>query len=442
MRILQTVHGFLPNQRAGTEIYTNDLCKELAKRNEVHVLYPVYRGRKYDLNSFDREGIRIYELTVPLGFLEKINYATNFRSTYENKETEQKFAKLLNIVKPDIIHFQHLIYLSASLIRIGKDRKIPTVLTLHDYWFICPRIHLLKMDYSLCKGPDENCQNCFQCWNIQKVDTLYGYLSKCGFPQRLSKSLLGFICQAANPIEEFIRRSDYMKSLLRRVDRIIAPSRFLMNMFVQSGVPREKIIHSPKGYNLSAFKNFKKKDGHKLSFGFLGATAKHKGFDILIEAFNEINTNDVELRIYGNHHLDSKDIEKMQFKMRNRNIRFMGAYEDVREPYSEIDVLVFPSICYENRPLALTESIITETPIIASNIGSIPELVKDGENGLLFEVGNSKDLYKKMIAVIESPDLLENLRRKSDQIKSIKNQAEDIEEIYQGILRGSRQNFS
>lgn len=416
------------------------MCKELAKRNEVHVLYPVSQGNRRGLNSFRKENLEIHELNVPSDFLWAISRATNFKSTYKSRYIESAFKRLLDTLRPDIIHFQHLMNLSASLLEIAKQRRIPTIVTLHDFWFICPLINLLKPDFSLCSGPDDSGRNCFQCWDSERAEVISNLLSKHHLRFVTPVSILSTIRKVRNPPYLFVERAAYMKSLLLEADRIIAPSRFLIDIFSKYGVPPEKIVYIDKGFDLSLFENYdsfrspQNKHSGKLVFGFMGGIGIYKGFNILIEAFNILKGEDAELRIYGNYNPLSKEFGDARSRIMNQNVKFMGRYDDVRQPYSEIDILIFPSICYENRPLVLTESIITRTPVIASNLGSIPELIIDGENGLLYEAGNSQDLYNKIMMFVQHPELLERLKGSPSKIKSIHDEAEELERTYREIL--------
>ncbi|AEH25422.1 glycosyltransferase [Pyrococcus yayanosii] len=176
MRILQVVHGLYPMRKAGTEIYTYYLSRELAKEHEVHVFYPVFEKtakRELRIREIKREGMHLHELVIPNGILDKIKRLWSsmfFENTYRNLEIEEIFEKLLKEVNPDIIHFQHLIGLSAGLIEIAKRHGFPTVLTLHDYWFMCPTINLLRWDYSLCEGlHPEMCWSEKQLYNLGEI---------------------------------------------------------------------------------------------------------------------------------------------------------------------------------------------------------------------------------------------------------------------------------
>jgi len=331
-----------------------------------------------------------------------------------------------------------LIRLSTTLIEVAREFNILTVLTLHDYLFMCPNVHLTKYDYTICDDPEPN--KCSKCWIKKQAKTISEGLNRYGIPKSLSEKPLQFTLRAFNPPKKFKERENYMKSLLLKVDRIIAPSKFLRNVFIKYGVPEDKIIHSENGYNLSAFKGFKKKkkDTDKIVFGFAGNVLPIKGVHILIDAFLNVPEDKAELKIYGGYNPKSKYVRKILTKAkRKKNIKFMGRYEDVRKPYSEIDVLIVPSLVYETGgPLVIREALATKTPVIASRIGSIPELIVDSVNGLLFEPNDSKDLYEKIMMIIEHPELIEKFKANIKPPRSIEDQAKELEGLYKLLLGG------
>jgi len=446
MRILQVVHGFLPERRGGTEIYTYNLSKELSKNHEVHIFYPrrIKRARGSSPAQYEN-ALHAVEHVIDIGskrsrFLSRIKLL-GFKGTYGNGKVDREFEGLLDAINPDIVHFHHVLDLSASLIKIVKLRGLPVALTLHDFWFICPTINLLKVDCTICKGPDIQSRNCFKCNSAAQAESIAEALVKYGIPRGISKALskayeLPFM--TVTNIGDFKRRQERMKSLLLMVDKLIAPSRFLRNIFIQYGIPGDRIIYSGNGYDSSVLEGFKRKEHDKLVFGFAGGVAKHKGVHVLVEAFNRVESENVELRIYGTYDPKSNYFKELQSMIRNDNIKFMGRYTDVREPYSEVDVLVVPSIWYETGgPLVIIEALIAKTPVIASNIGCIPEFIEDGATGLLFETGNAEDLFYKMKLVLENPSLIKKFKSNIKPVKTIQEQAKEIEAIYEDLRLGS-----
>ncbi|XRP97073.1 glycosyltransferase family 4 protein [Methanocaldococcus sp. 16A] len=447
MRILQVVHGFPPKQRAGTEMYTYYLSKELAKKHEVHVFYPTRdKGKKsITIHSFEREKLHLHELVIPNDFIWKIKRFWDLlliKNTYINKSVEGIFRTLLRRIKPDIIHFEHLIGLSTTLINIAKEEfNIPIVLTLHDYWFMCPNIQLITYEHIICKEPDPS--KCRECWVKNRAKDISKALGVYYIPKSLTERPLEIVLKIFNHPEKFEKRNKYLKSLLLKADKIISPSKFLRETFIRYGISEDKIIYSENGYNLEVFKGFKKKKNstNKIIFGFAGNVIPIKGVHVLVDAFLKVPEEKAELRIYGYYNPKSEYVKKILTKAkRKKNIKFMGRFEDIKEPYSGIDVLIFPSIWYENCPLVLAEARATKTPVIASNLGAIPEFVKHGKTGLLFEPNNPEDLYEKIMQIIQNPKLIEKFKANIKLPRSIEEQAKEIEEIYKSLMRCYHEN--
>jgi glycosyltransferase involved in cell wall biosynthesis len=228
-----------------------------------------------------------------------------------------------------------------------------------------------------------------------------------------------------------------MKRLLLKVNRLISPSQFLKNIFIDYGVPEKKITFSENGYNyakLSVSEKNLNKD--KIIFGYIGRVVSEKGIHTLIEAFSKVPEEKAILQIYGGYELKSYFVRKLLNKVSGRrNIKFMGEVNNINKAYKEIDVLVFPSIWYENCPLVLAERKLTNTPVIASNIGAIPDFVKNEEDGLLFEVNNHIDLYEKVMTIVRNPELIKKYSDNvNDYPKTIERQSLEIEASYEYCL--------
>lgn len=230
------------------------------------------------------------------------------------------------------------------------------------------------------------------------------------------------------------------------IDLFIAPSQFLRNEFIRFGIPKEKIKFVPYGIETESFGGSKKEPSDKVRFGFIGTILPAKGVDILIQAFNKIKDRRVELKIYGKlfpyrgFEYYPGFIKKL---VKNESIQFMGGFnhEDVSAIFSEIDVLFFPSIWNENCPLTILEAFASKTPVIASRIGGVPELVDDGVNGLLFNPGDADDLYRKMQRVIENADILGKLKGKIPEVKNMETNAKEMEEIYNKLVGKNEEIF-
>lgn len=441
MRVLQVVHGWPPKARGGTELYTYQLSMELSKRNDVHVVYPVvhttiypllFLQRKPSLRSFDQGPLKIHEICMAKSSFDRFS----FRPEYNNRYVDVCFEGLLDRLEPDVVHINHLIDLSSSILRVAKDKGYPVVLTLHDYWFLCPLINMLKADSSICTGPDEDGSNCAECWREQRKKLIDYYVDNRHLPRRAAELFISPVLYRIDAAD-FSERRKHMGELLMCADKLIAPSQFVKGLFVKHGISGGLIVCSSNGYDLRCFDGFKKATGPGLTFGFVGGVKKLKGLDLLVEAFTQISDPEVRLLIYGK--VDQLFSSHLASKAKDPRIHIMGPFDDVRAPYSEIDVLVVPSIWQETGgPLVVKEALATGTPVIASRLGCIPEFVKDGENGLLFEAGDTGDLIKKMKIIIENPEMVRMMSRRAGRVKSIEEQASEIEQIYKEAMGLSR----
>jgi glycosyltransferase involved in cell wall biosynthesis len=446
MKILQVAHSFPTHNLAGVEIYTYHLSQELSRENEVFVFYRVsdIRKKEYELNFEKFNGLNIITINNTFRFCD------SFEKFYKNEVIARQFASVLDKIKPDIVHIQHLIFLSTTIINEIKKRGIPVIFTLHDYWLICPQWHFLKKDLTICDNNDVS--GCVSCLDYQ--------LSMKKIPKniylKLRSVLPGFIISWLKNMylnlvkrgssshqmsEKVILRRKHIQELSLKVDLFIAPSQFLRSKFIEFGIPEERIQFIPHGINTEYSSGFKREPSERIRFGFIGTILPAKGVDFLIEAFNRIKDKPAELKIYGKM-FPYKGFESypgyLSRLVKNGNIRFMDGFDHkyIGNIFSGIDILVIPSIWNENSPLVIFEAFSTKTPVIASRVGGITEIIKDKENGLWVEPANPDDLYDKINSIIDQPDLIEKLKNGIKKPKTIEENAQEIEVIYRGLLNG------
>ncbi len=403
MRIAKVIHGFPPFYMAGSEVYTYNLCSELAKNHDVWVFSRVENpyAPLYEVRQDRVDGIDIARVNKP-----PRDYT--FRAKYVDEKLDKVFAKWLDSVSPEIAHVGHLSHLSTNIIRILKERGIPVVYTLHDYWLICLRGQLITDELKICENRSiEGCARCF---------ALYFQSIKEGK-------------------REVERWKQHMRDIIDLIDTFLAPSRFLRRTFIESGVPEDKTQYSDYGFDITLFDEFSKTESDIIRFGFLGRIIPAKGIDLLIEAFCGMEEEDAVLNIYGSLSASGRYLKD---KVRNPRIHFRGSYDnrDIAKVLSEVDVLVVPSIWYENSPLVIHEAFLAKVPVIATNLGGMAEYVHDGENGLLFELGNVKNLTEMMEMIVRNPTLLQKLSDKETPVRTIQEDADSVVGVYERLLRG------
>jgi glycosyltransferase involved in cell wall biosynthesis len=446
MKILQVSHSFLPFNFAGVEVYTYNLCRELSKNHKVYIFYRINDLRFKDYRIFygNLNGLEYYAIN------NTFRRYDSFESTYKNREIDERFSEILEIINPDIVHIQHLLYLSVSIIEKIKKKGIPIVFTLHDYWPICPQGQLLRDDYVICEN--DNYIKCIDCvfhqLSIKKNIFKHYYIVKSILPNFLFRFIMNnyfliiknLFLDDKKMIKKIKDRKNYIDEALSMIDIFISPSEFLRDIFIKFGISKEKIILNRFGFNLNDFKNSQKTFSKKIRFGFIGSILPAKGLHILIEAFNKIKDEQIELKIYGKF-ASYKGILRDYFKyikkiIKNKNIKFMGGFDNryIADIFNGIDVLVVPSIWPENSPLVIQEALATKTPVIASDTGGIPELVKNRVNGLLFKTGDSHALYAIIELVKNNPSILDELRKNIFPPKDIEINALEIENLYKKLL--------
>lgn len=421
MNILLVVHQFLPHYTGGTEVYVGSLAQALRAMGHKVVIFA--GAESFGLEDWD--GVPV--ITVPGGVRGPRGVVGNFLTAFANPKVEEVFRRLCLEEKPDVVHFHHLLGLSPELISITKRLGIPAVFTLHDYWFLCPNAQLMTRDGGLCQGPK---------WGVNCTSCAAGRL---GIPKPLEGMAI-----AAAPL--FAYRQHRLRRAFEGVDMVIAPSRFMRDMAIKGGVPREKVLELALGIDSEAL--LSQRDGRVFpetkgkAFVYIGSLAPQKGVHVLVEAFKLWKSNGfreerdgAELRIYGDtgtypHYCQSLLAEAAGFP-----IRFMGplARENLGEALAEAYALVVPSLWYENSPLVIEEASAILVPVIASRIGALAEKVEDGVNGLLFRPGDPRDLAQAMGDLAGDPALHKKLKQNIKQVKSIQENASEMESIYQKL---------
>lgn len=450
MRVVLAVHMFLPRNSAGTEVLTFEIARRLiARGHQAHVLTaepvePAEVPNEPSIYRDDYQSVPVYRIRhhPRVG-------ANPVRCEYFNERHYAPFQELLQRLQPDVVHVLHAGRLSAALIHAARDLQLPVVYTATDFWSICPTCQLRRHDKSMCRGPDRLAGNCVRCYAartqpplVQKVlnflpRPLIGLInSVCGLP-------IGERFYTTRSLRALAARSATMRTMLRRCDRIIAPTRLMYEMLALNGAPRDRMIVSHYGLNTQYTKgHIHKTPSPALRFGFIGALAEHKGAHLLIQAFRSLHNQPlprpVELQIWGD---PTKHGDYGAYLARLADgcsaIRFCGTFpnQQIGNVFDQIDLLVVPSVWYENTPLVIYSAFATQTPVIATDLGGMAEVVHQDVNGLLFPLGNSHLLCEQMKRAVVQPELVDQLRRGIPDVKTTEQDVEELEALYFELTR-------
>ena len=146
--------------------------------------------------------------------------------------------------------------------------------------------------------------------------------------------------------------------------------------------------------------------------------------------------DDIDVKIYGNLNVAERYSRKlMNSAVNDRRIEFCGKFhpDDLPKIHESIDVLIVPSVWYENSPNVILEAFALKTPVIASNLGGMAELIEDGQNGFVFEVGDAEHLAEKIKELINHPERLASLQEGILPLRSQRAEIDDLESIYRHV---------
>lgn len=331
-----------------------------------------------------------------------------------SKKNKKVMEKALDEFKPDIVHLNNFQrQLSASIIKPIKKRNIPVVFTAHDLQAICPAIVMLDNEKNICE----------KCLKGKYLNCIKG---KCVKNSGL-KSILG-------AIEGKYYRSKKIYS--KGIDKIITPSEFYKKKLEEDGISSGKIEALHNFIDLDDYNVKTEDEGYALYYGRI---IKEKGILNLIKAFKDIKN--AKLYIAG----DGPDIEKVKKYIHKNNmeesVKLLGflSSDKVKEYVRKARFIVVPSIWYENCPYSVLETLAIGKPIIGSNLGGIPELVKDNETGLIYNYNNVKELEERMNKLFNNKEIALQFGKNAKEIAKkdfSKNEYYNkIINIYEGVIK-------
>jgi glycosyltransferase involved in cell wall biosynthesis len=299
--------------------------------------------------------------------------------TLWNSSAFRALGKLLDSDRPDVCHFHNTFPLmSPAVFHAAKSRRIPVVLTLHNYRLVCPSAVLMR--------EERTCHDC-----VGKALPVPSVIHGCYRGSRIASAGVGAMLSVHHLIGTW----------RRKVDLYIALTQFSRNKFIEGGLPADRIavkpnfVHPDPGF-------CETRDRYAL---FVGRLSIEKGVKTMLEAWRLLGLRAPVLRIAGDGPLAA---EVRNTAATVRGVEWLGqlSREEVLGQMRGAAMLIFPSIWYEGLPLTILEAFACGSPVIASDLGSMPELVADGQTGLLFAPGSADDLAEKVLwASAHTPEM-------------------------------------
>jgi glycosyltransferase involved in cell wall biosynthesis len=223
------------------------------------------------------------------------------------------------------------------------------------------------------------------------------------------------------------------------VDRFLAPSRFLRERFVREwGIPAERIEYLPFGVDLGAFRAVPRTRSPQLRVGFLGSLIEVKGAHVLLEAWGRIPA---ELRARGSlvlrgPRLHEPDyVARLEDRAKEVGARLLEPLDrsGIAPALAAIDLLVVPSLWFENAPLVIHEAFAAGTPLLVSDLGGMAELVEEGRGGWRFPAGDVDALARRLSALLGDRAALEALLPPRSSPPTFEEHAFEVEARYRTL---------
>ena len=380
MKICLVNNLYPPLAQGGAEIYVGRLAAALATEHEVVVVTSEPGFHLVPRREVTAEGIIIYRVApLNVGHLTRLQHHLVLQAAFRaidfyHPQVAATMSDIIRRERPDVIHLHNWVGLSLAAVLASIHNSaphIPVAMTLHDYGLLCAYASILHPDGQTC-APDLPCR------------------------------IL----------------ADLDRRLVNGVGLVISPSHFVLDEHLRRGFFR-RATQQILPYGLegnppprpSATRGEADSTSRKETFDilYLGRVQFHKGTEVLIRAFRR--TTDAALRLHVAGTGPAVDACKALAQGDDR-IRFYGfvAGELRRSLIENADCLVLPSLWPDNYPVSIQEAFQSGPVVIASRIGGIPEMVRDGVNGLLVEPGDERAIAAAIERLRSSPELLARLR--------------------------------
>ena len=439
MKILLTVHQFLPDFASGTEILALHTTQELKSRGhqvQIMTALPVTNGMP-DSERFDRyeyEGIPVTRFKHAHCAMGSQNNLTE--QEYNNLLVAEQFSRLLDAFRPDVVHFFHLMRLSASIVDVCVDRGIPTVLTPTDFWLVCPMCQLRLPDGSMCAGPDRWAVNCVRhLATLKKPGIAAGILN--GLPDVAVSAMVRIASldvfessASARMVAALAGRKDFLQDRMKRIGRVLAPTRMMQQTLREHGLAASRVRHCPYGIRQRQQTTGKLPQHGPLRIGVIGL-GEHKGAHIIIQAVRKLVDCNLQVRIYGRTSDFPAYVEHLE-DLADSRVEFCGTFpnDQIGSVLADLDVLAVPSLWFENAPLVVYSAQAAGRPVIASDVAGISELISDGDNGWLFPVGDVNRLAEIVAELADDREQVARISGNARMPRPIATYADELLEVY------------
>jgi glycosyltransferase involved in cell wall biosynthesis len=406
-RLLMTAFGF--NDSGGGTTVPRLAAKELARRGwEVTVFHaavkPTPSGQPYEIVESEQDGVRLIGVhNRPHGLFDLGNPDREIN----DPAISAAFERVLEQVRPDVVHFHNLHNLGAALIDQVAARGVPAYFTTHNYWLICPRAYLLDGTGAICAGPGDG-SRCAACVGSPDVA---GHQRRLSEIRSRAERGLTTILSVSNAVRRTLINAGYPADLIDTV---------------RQAMPHDAEIWEQVGRDRTPGRV-----GKDLTVAFLGSAYPHKGPQLLIEAAQRTQAR-LNVKILGE--VPDRFAAKLKALDRRGNVELCGAFSpsEIGGLLRGVDAVALPSMWWDCAPLAAAECLAARTPVLVPRLGGLPEAIRDGVDGLTFDGLDADDLARTLDRLALEPGLLEQLQAQISEPRAFAGYVDELEAYYGG----------
>lgn len=399
MKILILNSLYAPHIGGGAEIICQEQAEELSKRN--YIVSVLTTGHTSGIIKDNVNGINVYRANLKNIYW---HYSQNKPNKYirliwhlidiYNWEMKKSIRKTIQIVKPEVVICHNITGFSIAVWDVIKEFNIPIIQVLHDQYLQCPNSNAFKNGKACIK-------QCLPCHLM-----------------RLPHAA------ASNKVDVVVGVSQYVLTRLTN-----------LGYFKSS---KQYVIH-----NARHFKDIPVKQPwngkEPLRIGFIGTLSKVKGVEWLIRCFMELDIN-ATLTIAGKGESQAYENYLKELASSDSRITFSGYVKSITH-YQQIHVSVIPSLWPDTFPTVAFESCAFHTPVIATQIGGLPEIIKNGINGILCNPEDTYSIKQAIMTLYTHPEILNKfILQAKDSVKQMTDTKEVINK-YCSIIESLKNNI-
>jgi glycosyltransferase involved in cell wall biosynthesis len=406
-RLLMTAFGW--NDSGGGTTVPRLAAKELARRGwEVTMFHAAVNATPsktpYDVVEWEEDGVHLIGVHNRAHGLFDLG---NPDREIDDPPISAAFERVLEQVRPDVVHFHNLHNLGASLIDQVAARGLPAYFTTHNYWLICPRAYLLNDTGSICAGPGDG--------------------SACA------------ACAGSADVAAHQRRFAEIRSRAERgLTAILSVSDAVRRTLLNAGYPadlvdtvRQAMPHDHEIWEQVGRDRRPGRVAEDLTVAFLGSAYPHKGPQLLIEAAQRTQAR-LSVKILGE--VPARFAEQLRSLDRRGVVEVHGSFSpsEIGGLLRGVDAVALPSVWWDCAPLAAAECLAARTPVLVPRLGGLPEAIQDGVNGLTFAGLDVDDLARTLDRLALEPGLLEQLQAGISEPRAFSAYVNELEDYYGG----------